>query len=248
MEDEVRPMPFLHAAGVALTVALLGILAFYGLRPALEKLGLDQYSAYFFSLSSVFIALILWTAIAYVREGGARSLHAFLRRTRIDHFRLAVIPWSIAVGLLMLLPTLLFSPLTARLVTIGLLPLPSGLPDYLDPSALQSLPGLRAQLISSPALALVPIILVLNILSEELFWRGMILPRQELVHGDVTFLVHGSLWALTHVFQYWLLLPILIGSIALSFGVQRTKNTWVGVIAHAINNALPLAILILIVP
>ena len=248
MKGEVQPMPFLHAAGVALAVALLGILAFYGLRPALEEQGLDQYSAYFYSLSSVFIVLILWTALAYVREGGARSPRAFLRRTRMDHFRLAVIPWSIAVGLLMLLPTLLFSPLTARLVTMGLLPLPSGLPDYLDPSALQSLPELRAQLVSSPALALIPIILVLNILSEEMFWRGMILPRQELVHREMTFLVHGSLWALTHVFQYWLLLPILVGSIALSFGVQRTKNTWVGVIGHAINNALPLAILIFVVP
>jgi membrane protease YdiL (CAAX protease family) len=246
MKGAIRPMPFLHAAAVACVVALMGILAFYGLRPALEERGLDQYSAYFFSLSFVFIALILWTAIAYVREGGARSLHPFLCRTRTDRFRPAVIPWSIAIGLLMLLSTLLFSPLTVRLVTTGLLPLPSGLPNYIDPSALQSLPAIRAQLVSSPALPLIPIVLVLNVLSEELFWRGMILPRQELLRGKVTFLVHGFLWALTHVFQYWLLLPILIGSIALAFGVQRTKNTWVGVIAHAINNAFPLAILLLV--
>jgi membrane protease YdiL (CAAX protease family) len=76
----------------------------------------------------------------------------------------------------------------------------------------------------------------------------MIFPRQEVVHRDSTFLVHGSLWALTHVFQYWLLPPILIGSIALSFGVQKTKNSWVRVLAHAINNALPLVILIYFLP
>ena len=35
------------------------------------------------------------------------------------------------------------------------------------------------------------IILSFNIFGEELWWRGYILPRQELSHGRFTWLIHG---------------------------------------------------------
>jgi membrane protease YdiL (CAAX protease family) len=53
-----------------------------------------------------------------------------------------------------------------------------------------------------------------DILGEELFWRGYILPRQELVFGRRAWLVNSTLWAMFHLAFGWsmllMLAPILI--------------------------------------
>ncbi|HEX9892448.1 MAG TPA: CPBP family glutamic-type intramembrane protease, partial [Gemmatimonadales bacterium] len=41
---------------------------------------------------------------------------------------------------------------------------------------------------------------VFNILGEELWWRGFILPRQELAFGPRAWIIHGVLWTLFHAF------------------------------------------------
>lgn len=241
--DPIQPMPMRESAMILFVITLLGMVCFYGVRPYLETIGFNAYSAYLYSISIVFIAMILWSVIAYLREGNQKSLKAFLCRTRLNHFRPNVIVWSFGLGLLMFLSTALFSPLISRLISDGLLPIPNGIPDYINPVKQGSMSTIMDQLISNEVLFLIPVVLLLNIISEELFWRGMIFPRQEMVHGKRTYLIHGSIWALSHLFQYWLLLPIFVGSIALSFTIQQTKNTWIGVFAHMVNNALPLVIM-----
>ena len=75
---------------------------------------------------------------------------------------------------------------------------------------------------------------VLNILGEEFIWRGVMLPRQELVFGKYTWVIHGFGWGLFHVAFGWKLLITLIPIIFIqSFVVQKTKNTWTGVLLHA---------------
>ena len=44
------------------------------------------------------------------------------------------------------------------------------------------------------------VLLIGNVAGEELWWRGYLLPRQELVHGRATWIVHGVLWAAFHLF------------------------------------------------
>lgn len=153
--------------------------------------------------------------------------------------------WGIGLGLIMFLSTAAFSPLLSRAVAGGLLPLPEGIPDYINPAQQKSVALVKEQFVAQGVLPLIPIVLVLNIAAEELFWRGMVFPRQELKHGNRTYLVHGLIWALTHAFQYWLLPPILIGSLALAYLVQRHRTTWVSVAAHLVNNGLPLILMLL---
>ena len=75
---------------------------------------------------------------------------------------------------------------------------------------------------------------ILNIIGEEFLWRGVMLPRQEIVFGKYAWLIHGFGWGLFHVAFGWQLLMTLIPIIfILSFIVQKTKNSWVGVIIHA---------------
>jgi membrane protease YdiL (CAAX protease family) len=74
---------------------------------------------------------------------------------------------------------------------------------------------------------------ILNILGEEFIWRGVMLPRQEIAFGKYTWIIHGFGWGLFHIAFGWKLLVTLIPIIfILPFIVQKTKNTWTGVILH----------------
>ena len=74
---------------------------------------------------------------------------------------------------------------------------------------------------------------ILNILGEEFLWRGIMLPRQEIAFGKYAWLIHGFGWWLFHIAFGWQLLITLIPIIFIqSFIVQKTKNSWNGVIIH----------------
>lgn len=74
---------------------------------------------------------------------------------------------------------------------------------------------------------------ILNILGEEFLWRGVMLPRQEVAFGKYTWIIHGFGWGLFHIAFGWQLLVTLIPLIFIqSYIVQRTKNSWIGVIMH----------------
>jgi len=74
---------------------------------------------------------------------------------------------------------------------------------------------------------------ILNILGEELLWRGVMLPRQEIAFGKYAWLIHGVGWGLFHIAFGWQLLLTLIPLIFIQSSiVQKTKNSWVGVIMH----------------
>jgi len=78
---------------------------------------------------------------------------------------------------------------------------------------------------------------LLNIMGEEILWRGVILPRQELVSGKVTWLIHGICWGIFHIAFGWQLLLTLIPMLFIqSYVVQRRKNSWTGVVIHAVIN------------
>lgn len=83
------------------------------------------------------------------------------------------------------------------------------------------------------------VILVFNIGGEELWWRGYVLPRQELAFGKTAWIVHGILWSLFHLFMQptlWDTLRMAITGVALAFVAQRTKNTWPGIVGHSFGN------------
>jgi len=74
---------------------------------------------------------------------------------------------------------------------------------------------------------------ILNILGEEILWRGVMLPRQEISFGKYAWLVHACGWGIFHIAFGWQLLITLIPIIFIqSYIVQKTKNSWTGVIIH----------------
>ncbi|MFZ5518046.1 MAG: CPBP family intramembrane glutamic endopeptidase [Candidatus Zhuqueibacterota bacterium] len=78
---------------------------------------------------------------------------------------------------------------------------------------------------------------LLNIMGEEILWRGVILPKQELAFRKTTWLIHGIFWGIFHIAFGWQLLLTLIPMMFIqSYVVQRRKNSWIGVIIHAVIN------------
>jgi membrane protease YdiL (CAAX protease family) len=74
-------------------------------------------------------------------------------------------------------------------------------------------------------------------MGEEILWRGVIFPRQEIVFGRSTWIVHGICWSLFHIpFGLHLFLTMLPILFIQSFAVQRTQNSWTGVLIHAVIN------------
>jgi membrane protease YdiL (CAAX protease family) len=83
------------------------------------------------------------------------------------------------------------------------------------------------------------VILVFNIGGEELWWRGYVLPRQELAFGRTTWVVHGVFWSVFHLFMQptlWDTIRMAITGMALSFVAQRTRSTWPGIVGHSFGN------------
>jgi len=74
---------------------------------------------------------------------------------------------------------------------------------------------------------------ILNIMGEEFLWRGVLLPRQEVAFGRYAWLINGTGWGIFHIAFGWQLLITLIPLIFIqSYIVQKTRNSWVGVIMH----------------
>lgn len=75
---------------------------------------------------------------------------------------------------------------------------------------------------------------VLNIMGEEIVWRGVLLPRQEAALGRHAWVANAVGWSLFHIAFGWqllvMLLPILI---ILPYVVHRRQNAWIGVLIHA---------------
>ena len=83
--------------------------------------------------------------------------------------------------------------------------------------------------------------LVIGLVSEELWWRGYVLPRQELVHGKRTWLLHGLLWVLVHVgFSGWFAIVLIIPSLILSFIAQGLRSTSTGLAMQTFLNIMNL--------
>ena len=84
------------------------------------------------------------------------------------------------------------------------------------------------------------LLLGINLVGEEFWWRGLILPRQQLAFADRTLLVHALLWTLFHGFKYWDLLNLLPLWLGLTFAVLYLNNSSAGLVMHFISNGVGL--------
>jgi membrane protease YdiL (CAAX protease family) len=195
-------------------------LAVYGLWPALTALGMRKVDGRFLASTLVMAGLVLAALAAFVLERQPLTWAAFASRYRLSRMDGRAWLWT-----------------TGGLLVMGVLSLAANL---LLPAlwrALRFTPP-EAYIEGAPALWFTLVNLGFNILGEELWWRGFILPRQELVHGRWTWLVHGVLWAWFHAFKWWVVPAMMITCLVIPFVALRTRNTWPGIFIHLGINGL----------
>lgn len=226
-------------------------LAFYGFRPWLEAAGYSELTSYLAALCVPMALLFAAALIAYHRvEDRPLSWAAFAARMRFPQLKVRDGLWGVGLFVVGLVVYGLLSQLSLALVRSGWLPLPDHLPLLADPLAPFSIDVLdRAaggQIKGQWSIAILfAVTFFFNIAGEELWWRGYVLPRQELAFGRSTWLIHGVLWAAFHVFKYWDVIGLLPICLLIAYAAVRLRSNWAGLIAHALFNVGGLILVVL---
>jgi membrane protease YdiL (CAAX protease family) len=203
--------------------------AFHFLSPSLANNGLPLAEARFIAIDLVIGGMLLAAIIGFLLEGQPATWSAFSKRFRLQRMDRRGWLWTIgglvAFVLLAIVTNTVFSLIYQA---IGFTP-----------------PIDTAEPFGRTAIPLALFSLLLNILGEEFWWRGYILPRQELQLGRHTWIVHGILWAWFHVFKWWTVPALMIYCLLAPYIAQKTKNTYPGILAHLLINGLGLSITII---
>jgi membrane protease YdiL (CAAX protease family) len=239
----LRPLPLAQAALYFGLPALLMLFTFYVGEPYLTAQGLPAFYSSSLALYGPLALLLIAALVAYRLEGRPLSWDALAKRFRFR--RLDRAGWLWALALTAWASLVLLNPLSQILVEKGIIPLPAHMPALLDPRMAQD-PASAGQSLSGRMpgwiFALLNLaFLLVNVLGEELWWRGYILPRQEAAHGRWAWVVHGVLWTLFHAPKYWQYPTLLPGCLAYAYVSQRTRNIWPAIIAHLVINGMGMA-------
>jgi membrane protease YdiL (CAAX protease family) len=232
----IKPMPI----SIALLFFGIPLLLFAVIQrivlPFLDAKGVSLL-ANFFVLMIPHVLFFFGALIAYRMEGNSWNWSALSQRFRLTRLSAKGWAWAIAaaagnIGLYMSVYAA-GRPILEWLA--NLIP---------DPAVLNRILGDGTSFVGYPLsgnvwlLGVYFIFYFFNVVGEELWWRGYIFPRQELVHGSRTWIVHGLLWAGFHLFTPYNALMVLPGALWMSWIVQKQKNTWIFLIAHALINGL----------
>jgi membrane protease YdiL (CAAX protease family) len=206
-----------------------GFFAFFANNVLLDfliRLGLSEENAYLTAYLTGFIVLFLATIIALRTEGWPIIWSTVKQRLRFKRMDSTAWKWTLSFLVLYLVLGLLLNILAQFVFEkIGFWP-----PD------------------ADIALTNIPFLIIgylVNIISEECWWRGYILPRQELEHGKSAWIVNGILWSFFHLAKWWAIPFMLLKQWMIPFVTQRTKNTTPAFLIHLVSNGLGLILSIL---
>jgi membrane protease YdiL (CAAX protease family) len=244
----LKPLPLSSALLYFGIPALVFVLSVYYLIPYFMGQGHTEFLSYSLALLIPLVFMLAASLIALRIEGYPVNWESIKQRFRLRRMDKADWIWTGVSLVIMLVSAGIFGVLGQILVTNGIIPLPSKIPTALldptvDPANLMNVfinavgPNVKG---NWGLVILMLVLLFFNIIGEEFWWRGLILPRQELTYGTNTWLIHGTLWALFHAFKYWSVIGLLPVCLALSYVAQRRQNTWPGIITHFIVNGLGL--------
>ena len=221
----------------------------FWVMPRVAASGATPFAAFHAGFMTPLALMLLAAFVASRLEGRPWTWTGVRDRFRLGQPDRATWAWTLALvtWLILFMPFLPFNGyIRDAFAGIRLYHAPAGYTAFMD-----SLTDGKTQMLGLPfswgLLAYYLFALfVFNILGEELWWRGYILPRQEPAFGAKTWLIHGELWTLFRMFYHTNLgiLPLLSADHVrhLLYVAQRTKNTWPGIIGHLVSN-LPILLL-----
>ena len=219
---KLKSMGLLYSFSVYTGAALLLLVQTRYLIPFLaEKTGQERILFWFIVGGlGVFVPLIVSGCFMIATEGNRFSTDTFTNRLWFRKLSFRDIVWSI--GALILIGFLSWAMMKLLVLVFGQF-------DHSPPfMAFKPLDDNRYWL-----LAVWFPYWILNILGEEFLWRGVMLPRQKVAFGKHAWIVHAIGWGIFHYAFGWQLVLTLIPILfILPYAVQKTENSWVGVIIH----------------
>jgi membrane protease YdiL (CAAX protease family) len=233
----------LKAISLKLSFLYFGIPSFYFwlltryLTPYLNTtLGMHPAMSWFITGFLIFIPLFFAAIVFAKKEGNAESFKVLLKRLRLKN--LTTKDWAWAIG-----------GLVATFVCTGLVfGISSMLSNTFGTPALKTSPGfMEFEPFKAGERWMLLVWLSMfffNIVGEEIYWRGYIMPRQELANGKYAWFINSALWGMFHLCFGWDLLILSIPALMiLPYAVYKTKNTAVGIFIHGLFNG-PIFVLI----
>lgn len=203
--------------------------------------------------------LIAWSStmalfLAAALVGYRLESNPFRWKTLSARFRLARMSrtdWLWALGLFVISMTLYFglgftSQILARIPFLAPHPLvPS---DFGAGGASARVPGLLMGMPLAGKTWVAAVFIVgwlLNVVGEEFWFRGYLLPRQEQAMGARAWIANGLMFGFNHIWQPWNLLLIVPGALLGAYVVQRRQNTWILVAVHGAMNVILVVVVLL---
>jgi membrane protease YdiL (CAAX protease family) len=187
------------------------------------------------SMFMVFVASL----VAYKMDGHPVTKKAFKSRYRLNRMAMVDWIWTLAMFVFSVgfLAALGFT--TQLLKSIPLFaPHPLFPPDMVD-MANHLTQGILFEMPLQGQWWLIAVYFMgwfLNIAGEEFWYRGWMLPRQEVAFGKYAWIVNGLMFNFQHTFQPWNMLAMLPGSLFVSYAVQRQRKTLMSIIWHGLLN------------
>jgi len=214
--------------------------------PRLMASGMSLLPIFLLTFATPLALMLLAALVVYRREGNAWTWPAFRERMRLRRMNAGDWLWTIGAVAGVMLVGRLLSPLLGGHELIRFYTHPAGFTEFMT-----RMSTIGPEWVGIPLkgnwlvlVAYIVVLLVFNIFGEELWWRGIILPRQELALGQYAWIVNGVLWAAFHAFYHTTLASFLMfvpGTTLIAFVCQKRKSTWPGIIAHTIqNSAMPI--------
>jgi membrane protease YdiL (CAAX protease family) len=217
---------FQRRIGLGWSLVLFGIpaaalwLAINHLLPPLVASGWQPLAAWFAAGGLVFLLLLLAALLGACTENGDSKYKVITRRLRLRP--LSASDWRVAA-----------IALAAAITLTGVIYTQNAMIWPQLPTSPPFMPARKLEPAHYYLLVLWLPFFALNIVGEELWWRGYIQPRQEPVFGRSTWIVQGILHGLFHVsFGPGVLLVLLPVVFCIPWAVQRTRNTAVGIVVH----------------
>ena len=235
MDTKLKPINFINSFLLFALPSVIFILITYLLIPYLNNIGLHHALSWFIGGMLIFIPLFLLTVYLSKKDGYITRQEVF-KRLRLK--RLTRRDWNYVIvsSLIILACTGLIMGFSKFLNSKYGIPEIETTPPFMKFEALQG---------NERFLLLVWLVMFFfNMYGEELLWRGYMLPRQELKFKNAAWVINSIFWLMFHIcFGIHLMILLIPVLIILPYTVQKTQNTNVGILIHAILNG-PMFILV----
>lgn len=234
----IKPLSGAASLGIFLITAAVLYATHYGFVPAFKAVTRQPYLiGYLIGWIANVATFFAFSLLAYRLEGHPLNWKAFTVRYRLDQMPKQDWLWTLAVIVVAAGCYFGLSFTTKWLASIPLFaPHPAFPQDYVTGKLI---PGTLFEMPLKGQGWLIPIYFIgwfLNIAGEEFWYRGWMLPRQEVAFGKYAFLVNGLMFTFQHFMQPWNFLGILPGALFTVWVVQRQRNTWLVIIQHGLMN------------